>query len=298
MRILSLLFFPFMSFSQDLSGTWEGSGTTTNYCKISIIKWNGTYIGYTYDEGMGYCKCNFIGEFDSSSNKFKGVNKGFIQKTFFHVQSRYNLNYSQRDDQEYLKGSAFAKTIGGKFLSFGLPEFVIYKKISNSVDTTAFMKTWMAARPWHENADSMIIKDKELTFSDSVINPIPVISPTDTILMQKNERRTDTVSVITTHEKELKLTILDNGIADNDTISIIHNNKVLLSKQEVSIKGTTFNIPINDNDAYHEIILVANNLGRIPPNTALVIIEAGEKKYRLTASTDLSKNVMIIFKYE
>ena len=298
MRIFFFLLFPFTCFSQDLSGTWVGAGRLTPYCKISIIKWNGVYIGYTYDEGMGHCKCNFIGEFDSVTKAFKGINKGIIEKTLFHTQSRYNLKYSVRADAEFLDGNVFPKSIGASILSFGMREGVTYKKITNAVDTTEFMKTWIAAKPSDRTSDSIIAKDEEPVSDDSIISAPLAQSFSDTILMQKNERRTDTVTVITTREKELKLTILDNAIADNDTISIIHNNKVLLSKHEVSVKGTTFIIPLGVDNPYHEISLVANNLGKIPPNTAIVIIEAGDKKYRLASSTDLTKNVMIIIKYE
>jgi hypothetical protein len=298
MRILLFLLFPFASFSQDLSGTWVGNGRMANYCKINIIKWNGVYIGYSYDEGMGYCKCNFVGRFDSATKKFKGVNKGVIEKTFFHMQSRYNLRYSMIANAEFLEGNAFAKTIGSKILSFGIPERVTYRKISNTIDTTEFMRMWVAAKPINKTPDSIIAMDEELIFDDSIMSDPLMLSFADSVLIQKNERHTDTVAVINTLEKELRLTILDNAIADNDTISIIHNNKVLLSKQEVTVKGTTFIILIGADNPYHEITLVANNLGKIPPNTALVIIEAGEKKYRLTASTDLTKNAMIIFKYE
>jgi hypothetical protein len=39
-------------------------------------------------------------------------------------------------------------------------------------------------------------------------------------------------------------------------------------------------------------------LASISPNTALIIIEIPARQYRLTASADLGKNAMIIFKYK
>jgi len=47
----------------------------------------------------------------------------------------------------------------------------------------------------------------------------------------------------------------------------------------------------------HEFILVANNLGRIPPNTALMRITAGLKVYELFASTSLSENASVVIIY-
>jgi hypothetical protein len=44
-------------------------------------------------------------------------------------------------------------------------------------------------------------------------------------------------------------------------------------------------------------VLVANNLGSIPPNTALLTIEAGKERYQLKAAADLTKNAVILFKH-
>jgi len=287
----TLLFISFASFSQDLSGVWEGKGNTADNAKICIIRWNNTYIGYTYDEGMGFCKANFVGEFDSSKKKLKGVNKGFIEKTFFHFQSKYNLNYEANSSGEFLKGVATAKKVGAKILSMGMPIFVTYKRISDKTDTTEFMRNWLSGKPFTN--EELVIDDEVLTDSVTISMPLE-----ESITLQKNTRKNDTVSVITTHEKELKLFILDNGIADKDTISIFHNNKLLLSKEEITVKGLVFTIAVSENEPDHEIVLVAHNVGSIPPNTALVIIDTGSEKYRLNASSDLTKNAMIIVRYK
>jgi hypothetical protein len=44
--------------------------------------------------------------------------------------------------------------------------------------------------------------------------------------------------------------------------------------------------------------LFANNIGTIPPNTALIILIAGKKRYEVHASYDLSTNAKIIFQYK
>jgi hypothetical protein len=290
--LIALLFFSLACYSQDLSGVWEGKGNMTDMANICIIRWNGTYIGYTYDEGMGFCKANFIGEFDSSKRKLKGVNKGMIEKTFFHFQSRYNLKYEANNDGEFLKGVAKAKNVGSKILSFGMPIFVTYKKVGDKIDTTEFMKKWFAEKP--------LITYKDPEIDNEMITDSVAISASfdDLVTLQKNTRKNDTVSIIETHEKELKLFILDNGIADKDTISVFYNNKLLLSNEEVTVKGITFTIKVGADEPEHEIILVAHNLGSIPPNTALVIIDTGNEKYRLSASSDLTKNAMIIVRYK
>ena len=44
--------------------------------------------------------------------------------------------------------------------------------------------------------------------------------------------------------------------------------------------------------------MVGENLGSIPPNTALMIINAGDKRYQLYLTSDEQKNAMVRFIYE
>ncbi|WP_165352408.1 hypothetical protein [Flavobacterium anhuiense] len=55
---------------------------------------------------------------------------------------------------------------------------------------------------------------------------------------------------------------------------------------------------MNDYNNFHEVILVAENLGDIPPNTALMKIKAGDKKYEIKITSDEQKNAVINFKYK
>jgi hypothetical protein len=47
-----------------------------------------------------------------------------------------------------------------------------------------------------------------------------------------------------------------------------------------------------------EVIMVGENLGSIPPNTALMIVKAGDKRYQLYLTSDEQKNAMVRFIYE
>lgn len=309
-QLLIILLLPALTYSQDLTGTWEGNGGNIYYAKLCIVRVNDTYIGYTYDEGMGFCKANFTGNFNTSKQKLKGINDGMIKKSAFHSQSRYNLNYIVQDGKEYLRGTASAKSLGAKIGSFGIPQFVTYTKISNSVDTTEYMLARLKDNTIPENDE--IAGDDSTNNTDPIVNAPETISqdtvafkpnqtaitPDSIIIQEKNKRVTDTLSVIDIADKELLIKVIDNGVVDGDTVSIIHNGKLIAER--ISVKETPYEIKISndrDNDL-HEIILVAHNTGRIPPNTALILIETPSKQYRLTASTSLNRNAMILFRYK
>jgi hypothetical protein len=64
------------------------------------------------------------------------------------------------------------------------------------------------------------------------------------------------------------------GEIDGDTVSIYHNNVLLKSKARLSQKPLSFNIALDDTHPHHELVMVAENLGSIPPNTSMMIITA------------------------
>ncbi|MDQ6813034.1 MAG: hypothetical protein M3040_04795, partial [Bacteroidota bacterium] len=50
------------------------------------------------------------------------------------------------------------------------------------------------------------------------------------------------------------------------------------------------------NNGVNEIAMFAENLGRIPPNTALAVIYAGDQRFELNLTSTLSKNASIRFR--
>jgi hypothetical protein len=60
----------------------------------------------------------------------------------------------------------------------------------------------------------------------------------------------------------------------------------------------TMNIRVDERRTVQEVIMVGENLGSIPPNTALMIVTAGSKRYQLYLTSDEQKNAMVRFIYE
>jgi hypothetical protein len=60
----------------------------------------------------------------------------------------------------------------------------------------------------------------------------------------------------------------------------------------------TLKLKFDEDNTEHEVIMVAENLGRIPPNTSLMIIDAGDKRYQVQITSTEQKNALVRFKYE
>ncbi len=96
----------------------------------------------------------------------------------------------------------------------------------------------------------------------------------------------------------IRLDFYDNALVDGDSISVLVDKKVVLTHQRLSAKPITTYIKIDLNNTFHEVEMVAENLGSIPPNTAILIITAGEKRYLLNLSSSETKSAMVRFVYD
>jgi hypothetical protein len=96
----------------------------------------------------------------------------------------------------------------------------------------------------------------------------------------------------------IRLDFYDNGVVDGDSITVIANNNVIVSHHRLSAKPGTAHIRIDQNTTFQEIEMVAENLGSIIPNTALLIITAGKKRYQLFLSSTEQKSAKVRFVYD
>ena len=66
---------------------------------------------------------------------------------------------------------------------------------------------------------------------------------------------------------------------DGDSISIRVNKKLVATHQLLSDKPIILYVTIDLKNPLQEVEMIAENLGTIPPNTALLIVTAGKKRY-------------------
>lgn len=102
------------------------------------------------------------------------------------------------------------------------------------------------------------------------------------------------IKQLETEAGEIRLDLYDNGEIDGDTVSIYHNNVLLVSHARLSQKPITFRVDVNAANPYHELIMVAENLGSIPPNTSVMIITAGTKRYQVFISSSKQRNAKVV----
>ena len=57
-------------------------------------------------------------------------------------------------------------------------------------------------------------------------------------------------------------------------------------------------LQVDSKRAIQDVVMVGENLGTIPPNTALMIVTANNKRFQLYLTADEKKNALVRFIYE
>ncbi len=130
-----------------------------------------------------------------------------------------------------------------------------------------------------------------------VKKPIQPVEPVKTKEPEIEKRDNEMVKEITVDHDSLSVTLYDNGEIDGDSITLIYNDKILTTHQLLTDKPLTFYIKITPGaNARNELVMYAENLGSIPPNTALMVIYDGKKRYELNIKSTEKTNGSVSFK--
>lgn len=139
-------------------------------------------------------------------------------------------------------------------------------------------------------------RDKPVAIVEKARTPLPApqpVAPVAVPLVLK-QRTSFLTRQIETEAGEILLDLYDNGEIDGDTVSIYHNNTLVVANQLLSQKPLSFRIRVTKNEPHHELVMVANNLGSIPPNTSLMIVTTKEKRHQVFISSTKQTNAKVV----
>ena len=109
-------------------------------------------------------------------------------------------------------------------------------------------------------------------------------------------RENKLIKRVITSSKKISLDLYDNGTIDNDTITIYDNNKVIANLKRLSYKA--IHLDLEFTTAQHDIVIVAHNMGSIPPNTALVVLNDANTRLEFFITTTNKVNAKFEFVYK
>jgi len=259
-------------YGQDINGIWKGKlvmapgGCFPVYnieLQLQIAGTRITGTAYHFSDSVNYVRENFEGVFNKEKNQIviqeNGIITFRIKEDCVPCVKRYELSYHK----------------GG----------------GNVVTEEQLRGTWTGKATDGKTAcdPGTIVLTR---FEKSSFKPDFKLPATLT------NRKAELVKEIKVDTGNIQIDFYDNGQIDGDTISVYVNSSPVVSNKRLTTKPVSISVKIDLKKPVQELIMVGENLGSIPPNTALMIVNAGDKRYQLYLTSDEQKNAMVRFIYE
>lgn len=296
---------------KNIAGTWEGDLGMDQFLQLNIVQNGDRVCGYSWDYVKGdkrsYCKAHFTGYYDKEKNKWVLLGSRFIENSGSHFLMKMTLGNHSFTGENVLEGVSALKSAFFTLLNGGGNDEVYLKKVASRPQK--MLKEMEDCFPKeNRKKDSVAVppppitrkKTDSIVKKDTLVKIIPPVAKPDTtvrIIKKLPERKNKEQSRIEVNVRSITLNVYDNAIIDGDTVSIFYNGKLLLGRQRLSEKPIVINLELDEKQTRHEVILVAENLGGIPPNTALIVVYAGNKRHELFSSASLEENAVLVFDY-
>lgn len=163
-----------------------------------------------------------------------------------------------------------------------------------------------------QQAKVKAVQEKEVTKTETVAitkaapEPQSVIVKTESAVIPEKttkqpasdlrSRIIETIQSVNYTADSLMISLYDNGEVDGDTVSVIMNGKVIIPMVGLGTNPVRKTIYTKDITDSIQIVMYAENLGTLPPNTGLLIVNDGKQRYEIRFSGDLKKNAAIVFR--
>ena len=142
--------------------------------------------------------------------------------------------------------------------------------------------------------DAPVKQTPDIVKEPEIIKPAAPTLPS-TLGIRYEKRNNTVLKTIEVENESIKIDIYDNGEIGGDSISLFLNGKLLAGRKKLTTKPLSIRIPLEELEEENELVMYADNLGSIPPNTALMIVTDGTKRYEVRITSDLQKSGTIKF---
>ncbi len=298
--LLISILFTLQLFSQSPSGYWYG---------VANVKLRNTYSNYMIELII-----------EQDKNNIKGVLNYFFKNTYrsIPVRGTYNANtrllyisnipvsyYGSFFNQEVdcamnlaatFRVSQVNSVLKGSFLSkpeykYTCPEILFnlhlnsdpLKRDSIMHAIKVLKETYQVWRPTERD-----------TIAAVTIQPRNVINYV--VSNQFKQREKVVAEELVVENDSVYVDFYDNGEIDGDSISVFLNDKLIAFNRILSARSVHFEIPLDLAKEINEITMFADNLGSIPPNTALMVVNDGKKRYEVRLTSNFEKSATIRLK--
>ena len=284
---------------QDVVGYWYGtataeSGAGNNYLVELILKQNNTAVqaimNYYFRNTFRSIKLN--GNYNSKTRELLLYNVPVP-----YVGSNANMEVDCIMDFRALHRVAKAgSNLNGKFYArdaykYTCKNIVFDLKLNKDAGNQDSILT--ALRNFKETYQVWTP-----TATDTLVAATVRQRPIQNIVVNKEykERIVDVQKELEIEGDSILVDLYDNGEVDGDSISVFFNDQLYGANLRLSTRSIHMKISLDTTREINTLSMFANNLGTIPPNTALMLISDGKKRYEVRLSSSLEKTAAVRLK--
>lgn len=137
--------------------------------------------------------------------------------------------------------------------------------------------------------------------TSTVVNaPPPIIKTPEIIPVQTIEEKFVSRKKVFTTEiplsgDSIELRFYDNAEIDGDSISLFLNDKIIFRHIRLTGNAYAIKLAVQELAETNELIMVAENLGTIPPNTSYMVAIVGNERYEARLESTEGSSAMVRF---
>ena len=331
-RLLLILLLPIQCFAQDITGMWTGFLQTADsvlHYELAISGNQQKLDGYSLTifmiEGVENSGVKSI-KLKNKKGKISLEDGIMIYNNHTTPPKRVvlfgDLLLKVNDSVMILEGTFSTRSLDMRFPERNLHKGIIHLQKQNNLSQCKLISkldemnllnnlSFIPSEFKEKNVVAIAGKLKEPSIIKSapkgvVSASVPAASPriktspatnTDNNTIRIAERKTEILTTVYLISDSISISLFDNGEIDGDTVSVFLNDKIIIFKKGLTTKAITqiIYLPSFTGDSL-VLVMYAENLGSIPPNTGLLILQDGDVRHEIRFAGDLQKNSAIILR--
>jgi hypothetical protein len=319
--------------AQPITGIWHGKRGSVSV-ELKMVKTGDSLTGtvYYFQSKKQYQRYSIKGYFDGRNNDVIWWDDQLLEQQGSRqwspavVQADFNC---PGEDQMFLNGQSSAKQdrsdplgelalrksgatlfqdewndlIADYFVGANDPQYI------DSIGSIALRK--LAIPTWKEEKQEAPEKPLQAPTAPALtvsVPPSPVAPAVDPAPAKTNPTKPDLSTMFNTRVKDMQtlipfrageeivLSFYDNAEIDGDSIALFLNGKLLKAHIRLTDQPAIIRLTADQLSADNELVMVAENLGSIPPNTSYMVVQVGSKKFeaRLFANEKSSALIRLV----
>ena len=283
-----------------VKGSWYGradvmaAGATSNYLTEFILQQKGNEVegifGYYFKDS--YQSFFIRGTYNPKTRLIHIRN---IPLLFYASPTRTGIECPM-----HFKGtlmvSKVSSTIKGNFYTepkykYTCPELRVSMTMDAAGDPDSTLTNPIAGKKFWEPQEEDVVVSGSSAPAIQVV--APQANPNQKLIDEFTRRSSIYEKDIVVYDDSILVSFYDNGDIDDDTISVFLNKKPILIRRGLTARALNIYIGLDSTSELHELSMFADNIGKFPPNTALMVISDRQKRYELYLSASLKQNASV-----